>query len=88
MVHDEVLDLGALLAALPAGYEEDFEVEVQHHLRLRGRSVDEFEREATALLSDLPEGHAERTALAELLVELGRHGLTWNGSLAVALLRP
>jgi len=87
MFHAEVLDLGALLSFLPPGYERDFEVFVQHHLRLRARSVRDFATAAAELLEALPAEHPEHEALAELLRELERLGLSWNGSLCLTLLR-
>ena len=87
MFHAEVLDVGALLSFMPSGFEEHFHVEVQRRLRLRRRSITAFTNTANELTEGLPQGHPERTALAELLELLERTGLTWNGSSCLTLLR-
>ncbi len=87
MFHADDIELGPLLALMPDDLDASFHVEVVRHLRLRGRSVELFANEAQALLDDLPETHAERVALHELLERLQEVGLSWNGSLCVALHR-
>jgi len=87
MYHAEVIDLGPLLDLMPEGYESRFRIETQRSLRLRRRSIADFQRDAEALLADLPESRTERDSLAGLLVELEESGLTWNGSLCVCLRR-
>ena len=84
MYHAESLDLGALVALVPAGFEGRLEIEVHQALRLRGRSVADFEHGAAELVSELAAEHREREALARLLGELAHLGLSWNGSLCVA----
>lgn len=84
--HDEVHDLDALLSLVPDGVRTDLGVEVQRHLWLHARAAGRFAGEARELVAELPEDHAERRTLAELLERLDRDGLTWNGSLCVKLL--
>ena len=87
MIHDEVIDLGGLLAALPAGYQDAFEAEVHIHRRLRSRSVEAFQSTALGLLEDLQNPDAERRTLELLLQRLRRDGLSWNGSMCLMLTR-
>lgn len=87
MVHDEVLDLGALLAALPADFAATHRVQVHLHHRLRSRSVEAFAASARELLTDLPDAGAEERRLEQLLERLHRDGLSWNGSRCLLLTR-
>jgi SAM-dependent methyltransferase len=87
MYHAEYLDLGALIALLPEDSEDRFDIEAHRSLRLRRRSIGDFARAAAELVSDLPWEHAEQDALVQLLGELRHLGLSWNGSLCVALRR-
>lgn len=87
MFHAEVLDLGALLSFMPRGFEKEYDVEIQHRLCLRARSIEDFERDAAELLEGLPDEHPERQALTELWDELARLGLSWNGSLCLTVHR-
>jgi SAM-dependent methyltransferase len=87
MIHDMVLSSGELLDAMPEGFAREFDVEVQLHRRLRGRSVDDFEKAAEELLGDLANPDAERRTLDRLLARLRQDGLSWNGSMCVALTR-
>jgi len=87
MYHAEVMDLAALLGALPGSADREFEIEVVRNLRLRDRSVSAFERDAQELLADVPGDHPERAALAKLMALLERTGLTFNGSQCVVLRR-
>ena len=85
MHHAEVYELGALIAMLPA--DNGCEIESRRIFRLRQRSIHEFEQQASARIEDLPSDHPERIALADLLADCADHGLSWNGSLLVAVRR-
>ncbi|HED64013.1 MAG TPA: class I SAM-dependent methyltransferase [Planctomycetes bacterium] len=87
MFHVAPLDFDALLACLPPDWECAFGAEMHVSLRLRDRSVEEFEREAEELVADLEPGHAEREGLREVREEIERFGLTWNGSATLLLRR-
>ncbi len=87
MFHAEVLDLGALLAALPSDVDAEWEVEAQRSLRLRARSIADFASRAEERVASLQDADAERATLAALVVELETLGLTWNGSLCVSVRR-
>lgn len=87
MYHAEVLDFGALLAQLPPGLGEHWEVRVQRCLRLAERSIPFFEGRAKMRLAERPADDPEHARLTALLTELGALGLSWNGSLCVCLHR-
>mgnify|MGYP002630161791 CR=1 FL=1 len=87
MVHAEVLDLGALLAEMPAGFGAHWEVQAQRSLRLTERSISFFEGRSQMRLADLAVDDPERAILADLLAQLHELGLSWNGSLCVCLRR-
>ena len=84
-IHAEVFDLPGLLDLLPEFAGAKSRLEVHSHLRLRARSIDTFREEALALVQDLPGAHRERDDLADLLEHLERCGLSWNGSLILAV---
>jgi hypothetical protein len=83
MVHEEALDTQALLAALPARAEHDVEVDIA--LRLRSRAPQDLVEEAEPLLAALPVDDPDRAAFAALLETIERDGLSWNGSLILAV---
>jgi len=87
MFHADDLDVAALLALMPPGFEGRFDVEVHVSLRLRARSREQFAIDAAELVPDLPGDHVERVALAGLSADLERDGLTWNGSSCLLLTR-
>lgn len=87
MFHAEVLELQQLLQLLPRNQAGLLRVEAHTMLRPRARSVTAFEREAQSLLADLPPGDSEFGAWSELLEELRRTGLSWNGSLCLCVRR-
>lgn len=83
MVHEEALDTEALLATLPAYPTLDVEVDIA--LRLRSRAAQDLVDEAAPLLAALPIGDADHAAFAELMATIERDGLSWNGTLIVAV---
>lgn len=83
MYHAEVYELGALLDLFPVEAGRDFEFEVRRFMRLRQRSVADFAQQAAERIAGLPDEHAERAALDDLLADCERDGLSWNGSLCV-----
>jgi SAM-dependent methyltransferase len=60
-------------------------VDVVHQLCLRLRAVEEFEAEAAPWLAGLAADDERRRAYDALLVDARRAGLSWNGSVVVAL---
>jgi ubiquinone/menaquinone biosynthesis C-methylase UbiE len=87
MFHAEVMDLGTLLGLMPTNDAQEHSTEVFQALRLQSRSVPEFEAEARALLDSLPQDAEQAVALDQLLALLAKDGLSWNGSLCLAILR-
>ncbi len=85
MFHADVLELDDLVELMPTELRRVRPIEAHTHLRPRGRCIEEFEAEATELVSELAEYHPERSALAGLLRGLRKSGLSWNGSLCVAI---
>ena len=84
MVHEDALDLAALLDALPAGIAGNVDVDVV--LRLRARLRQDLVEEAEPLLAALDSTDPDRAAYAELMEAIERDGLSWNGSVMVAVL--
>ncbi len=86
MVHNEALSPDALRRALPASMD-DFSIDVDIVLRLRPRPIESFEEEARPLLAVLPGEHPDRSAYDELLRDIRRDGLSWNGSAMLTVCR-
>jgi hypothetical protein len=72
---------------LPAGYEREFAVEVHMTLRLRSSNLDDVRKDADRLVDDLDASDPEHATKAQLLAELEKLGLSWNGSLLMTLTR-
>jgi SAM-dependent methyltransferase len=87
MYHEPVYDLAALQGMLPAGYEREFAVEVHMTLRLRSSNLDDVRKDADRLVDDLDASDPEHATKAQLLAELEKLGLSWNGSLLMTLTR-
>jgi SAM-dependent methyltransferase len=85
MYHAEVLSLGELLALLPQSAANSIKVQVHTHFHPRGRDVTAFEVIARQLVESLPAEHEHQVALNQLLPELHRTGLSWNGSMCLVL---
>jgi SAM-dependent methyltransferase len=87
MYHAESYDLEGLLALMPSGFDAGYSIEVHRTLRLRSASLDEARSSAEVLTEGLLSGDPECISKRELFDTLKDTGLSWNGSMLVALVR-
>jgi SAM-dependent methyltransferase len=79
MLHGDCIDSEGLLSALPEHARAD--VELEHLLRLRARTVEDLLAEAAPHREALAPGSPELAAFEELVRRAHLEGLSWNGSL-------
>lgn len=87
MVHAENLTAAELLAAVGADAEasDALDCEVTHLVRLRRRSTEDLVQAATPQLVDLAPDDPARADWNGVLEQVAECGLTWNGSVMVAI---
>jgi SAM-dependent methyltransferase len=87
MVHGENLSAAELMAAVGADAEaaNALDCEVTHLVRLRRRSTEDLVLSATPHLVELGPDDPAREEWNSVLEQVAECGLSWNGSVAVAL---